>query len=70
MTIEEAMHFVWSLPVSVLITGSETAAMMKEKIEIARSFSKMSEDQRNILVDKVRDIALTGKVEYFKKQEG
>jgi predicted aldo/keto reductase-like oxidoreductase len=70
MSIEEAMHFVWSLPVSVLITGSETAEMMREKIEIARSFSKMSEDQRNNLVDKVRDIALTGKVEYFKKQEG
>jgi predicted aldo/keto reductase-like oxidoreductase len=70
MSIEEAMHFVWSLPVSVLISGNETAAMMREKIEIARSFSKMSEDQRNNLVDKVRDIALTGKVEYFKKQEG
>jgi aryl-alcohol dehydrogenase-like predicted oxidoreductase len=69
MTVKEAMHFVWSLPVSVLITGSETAEMMREKIELARSFTKLSEDQRMALVEKVRDIAMAGKVEYYKRQE-
>jgi len=42
---------------------------MREKIAIARSFSKLSEEQRTALINKVTTIALTGKVEYYKKQE-
>lgn len=67
LSIKEAMYFVWSLPVTVLISGNENATMMREKIALARSFSKFSESQKMALIDKVRDIALTGKVEYFKK---
>ena len=33
--VKEALHFVWSLPVSVLITGAENATLMKEKINLA-----------------------------------
>lgn len=69
MSIKDAMHFVWSLPVTVLISGNENSTYMREKIAIARSFSKLSEEQRLALIDKVRDIALTGKVEYFKKKD-
>jgi predicted aldo/keto reductase-like oxidoreductase len=69
MSIKEAMHFVWSLPVTVLISGNENATYMREKITIARLFSKLTEDQRMALVDKVSNIALTGKVEYYKKME-
>lgn len=68
LSIKEAMHFVWSLPVSVLISGNENATYMREKIALARSFSKLSETRKLELIDKVRDIALTGKVEYFKKK--
>ena len=69
LSIKEAMHFVWSLPVTVLISGNENATFMREKIAIARSFSKLSEEQRTALINKVTTIALTGKVEYYKKQE-
>jgi aryl-alcohol dehydrogenase-like predicted oxidoreductase len=69
LSIKEAMHFVWSLPVSVLISGNENATYMREKIALARSFAKLSSDEREALVDKVRDIALTGKVEYFKNED-
>lgn len=69
LSIKEAMFFVWSLPVSVLISGNENATFMREKIALARSFNQYSEEQRMALVEKVRDIALTGKVEYFKRQE-
>lgn len=68
LSIKEAMHFVWSLPVTVLISGNENATYMREKIALARSFSKLSEAQRMALIDKVRDIAMTGKLEYFKKE--
>jgi len=69
LSIKEAMHFVWSLPVSVLISGNENATFMREKIALARSFTKLTEEQKLALIDKVKDIALTGKVEYFKKKE-
>jgi len=69
LSIKEAMHFVWSLPVSVLISGNENATFMREKIALARSFSKLSDKQRTALIDKVSNIALTGTVEYYKKQE-
>ena len=42
---------------------------MREKIALARSFSKMTEEQKATLIEKVKNIALTGKVEYFKKKE-
>ena len=69
LTIKEAMYFVWSLPVSVLISGNENATFMREKIALARSFTKLNEEERMTLIDKVKDIALEGTVEYFKKKE-
>lgn len=69
LSIKEAMHFVWSLPVTVLISGNENATFMREKIALARSFAKLTDDQKTALIDKVKTIALTGKVEYYKKQE-
>lgn len=69
MSIKDAMYFVWSLPVSVLISGNENATFMREKIALARSFTKLTEEQKMTLIDKVKDIALTGKVEYFKKRD-
>ena len=69
LSIKEAMHYVWSLPVSVLISGNENATFMREKIALARSFSKLNENQRLALIEKVKDIALTGKVEYFKRKD-
>ncbi|MCK5729653.1 MAG: aldo/keto reductase [Draconibacterium sp.] len=69
LSIKEAMYFVWSLPVTVLISGNENATFMREKVALARSFSKLSEAQRLELVDKVKDIALSGNLEYFKKKK-
>jgi len=63
------MYFVWSLPVTVLISGNENATFMREKIALARSFTKMSTQQMSALIEKVKSLALTGKVEYYKKME-
>ena len=65
VSIREAIHFVWSLPVSVLITGPDNAEQMKEKITLAKSFAEMDDKQREALVVKVSDMA--GKrVEFYK----
>ncbi|MBC8235132.1 aldo/keto reductase [bacterium] len=65
VSIAEAIHFVWSLPVSVLITGPDNVEQMKEKIKLARSFIRMDEKQRQALVKKVADLA-GQRVEFYK----
>lgn len=68
ISIEEAMHFVWSLPVSTIITGAEKADYIRDKVEMARSFVKLNEADRLALVEKVKDKALAGNIEYFKQK--
>jgi aryl-alcohol dehydrogenase-like predicted oxidoreductase len=66
-TVQEAIHFVWSLPVSTLVTGADDVPMLQEKIDLAKSFKKMDEKSRMELVDRVGKANLEGsKVEYYK----
>lgn len=65
VSIAEAIHFVWSLPVSVLITGPDDAKQLKEKIALARSFAQMDESRRQALINKVADLA-GRRVEFYK----
>ena len=67
VSVRQALHFVWSLPVSVLITGAENANLMREKIGLARDFVALTQQDRQALIDKVADLAEDGKIEYFKK---
>lgn len=64
-SIKEALHFVWSLPVSVLVTGAESGPMMQEKIDIARSFVQLDEKARMQLVERVAGFD-GEKVEFYK----
>ncbi|MDZ7608691.1 MAG: aldo/keto reductase [Cyclobacteriaceae bacterium] len=66
LSIKDALYFVWSLPVSVLITGAENETFIKEKIELAKSFVQLNEEQRESLVARVSELAAGGEVEYYK----
>ncbi len=66
VSVAQALHFVWSLPASVLITGAENADLMREKIVLAHDFVALSQQDRQGLIDKVADLAAGGKIEYFK----
>lgn len=67
VTVQEAIHFVWSLPVSVLITGPDHPEMLWEKINLAKSFKQMSEKDRLALVERVGNSGFDGgKVEFYK----
>jgi aryl-alcohol dehydrogenase-like predicted oxidoreductase len=57
LSVAEALYFVWSLPVSVLVSGADHPEMIREKIELARGFGHMDEPQRQALVLKVADLA-------------
>jgi uncharacterized protein len=66
VTIDQAMNFVWSLPVSTLVTGAENAEMLKEKIELAKTFMKLSDQERRDLMNTVADVPNLEEVEYYK----
>ncbi len=67
ISLRDALYFTWSLPVSVLITGAENAGFIREKIQLAKDFTKLSENERSGLLDKVADLAVKGTVEYYKR---
>ncbi len=65
VSIPQAIQFVWSLPVSTLVTGPDNVGQMQEKIELAKTFNGMPDDERQRLVEKVADMAGTT-VEFYK----
>ena len=67
VSLQEALNFVWSLPVSVLITGAENAQLMKEKIRLTNEFVSMQQTERDELINRVADMSVGGKVEYYKQ---
>jgi predicted aldo/keto reductase-like oxidoreductase len=66
ISVKEALYFVWSLPVSVLITGAENKELLEEKIDLANKFSQISEMERTALISRVFEKA-GNQVEYYKK---
>jgi uncharacterized protein len=66
VSIETAHQFVWSLPVSVLITGAEKAAFLKEKITFARRFQAMTDADRQNCIEQVAATLIDARTEYYK----
>jgi len=67
ITLSDALNFTWSLPVSVLITGAENKDLIREKIDMAKNFNKLSEKKRAQLIERVADLSSEGNVEYYKQ---
>jgi len=59
LSMQEAMQYVLSLPVSTVVVGCDTVAQLEENVRIARDFTPLSEDRLR---------ALTAKTEGIKRQ--
>jgi predicted aldo/keto reductase-like oxidoreductase len=71
LSVPEALRYVWSLPVSSLVSGMASVEHLKANVASARSFVAMSEAERQALIAKVADVAQTGQMESgFKGQTG
>lgn len=57
VSLEDALRFVWSLPVSTLISGMQNAAHLTENAGYARRFTPLDDAQRAALHAKVADAA-------------
>ncbi|AXC14886.1 L-fuco-beta-pyranose dehydrogenase [Acidisarcina polymorpha] len=62
----EALHYSLQQPVSVVITGMDSPAIMDQAVEAVRTFKPMSQDQIASLLARTKDAAADGKFELFK----
>ncbi|HEX2854863.1 MAG TPA: aldo/keto reductase [Opitutaceae bacterium] len=70
VSIEEAFRFVWSLPVSTLVSGMGLAAHVRENAGYAARFKPLDEAQRAALIARVAEPARTGRLEANFKIQG
>ena len=68
MSIKDSIYFAWSLPISVLISGASTKDMVNEKIKMAKEYKMLDDTTRKKLIDKVVDLSLDEKVEYYRNR--
>jgi len=62
----EALHYGLTQPVSVVITGIDSDAILEQALHAARTFKPLSETQIAALLGRTREAALTGNFELFK----
>lgn len=63
VSIQEALRYVWSLPVSTLVSGMAQVAHVKENTGYAANFVPMSGNERQAIVDRISHLAQTGVLE-------
>jgi len=66
VTAVECLHYAMSLPISVVITGCGSLAILQQALEAVRSFSPMSEEQRSALLARTAKAAYGGEYELYK----
>jgi len=59
-TIEEALYYTWSFPVSTSIIGTGSLAELEENVELARNFSPLEEDEILELENKTAELEQEG----------
>lgn len=62
----EALHYGLTQPVSVVITGIDSAAILNQAIEAAKTFKPLTQTQLASLFDRTREAASEGRFELFK----
>ncbi|MBD3367757.1 MAG: aldo/keto reductase [Candidatus Eisenbacteria bacterium] len=66
VTAAEALSYVWSLPVSTVISGMDAMAHLTENVETARAWTAMERGARAELLSRTRDAASDGSYEPYK----
>ncbi len=65
LSLAEALGFVWSLPVSVLISGMSSADEMRQNCDVAARFTQLDEAARKKIIDTAAAFAGDA-VEFYK----
>jgi aryl-alcohol dehydrogenase-like predicted oxidoreductase len=62
----EALHYSFTLPVSVVITGIDSPAVLDQALTAAKTFKPLTEQQVTALLARTREAAAAGRYELFK----
>jgi predicted aldo/keto reductase-like oxidoreductase len=65
-TPAELLHYVMSLPISVVVSGIDSMKVLEQNLEAVRTFKPLSAEDRAALVARVNDAAQEGKFERYK----
>ncbi len=65
-TPAEALNYIWSQPVSTIVSGMESEELLEANVATARAFDPMSPDAQAKLLERTKEAALTGKFEPYK----
>jgi predicted aldo/keto reductase-like oxidoreductase len=66
ISAEEAIRYVLSLPMAVLVTGIDSIKILRQNLKIASEFSPMPAREMQALREKVRAYAADGRFELYK----
>jgi uncharacterized protein len=66
VSARECLRYAMSLPVSVVITGCESLAVLEQAIDVARTFSPMSQAEIAELLERTAASAAQGDYEWYK----
>ena len=66
LTPKEALTYVMSLPVAVLVSGMDSVEVLRKNLEIARTFTPMKPDAMQALRDRCASHAADGRFELYK----
>jgi uncharacterized protein len=66
VTMREAQHFTYSMPVSSSTIGCITPEQVVENISLVESFTSMSKTEQDALIEKVAEIAKNNTLEHYK----
>ena len=66
ISMEDAQHFVYSMPLSAASFGCINVSQVEENIAFAKSFKQLSEAKQKELIEKVTAIAQDNLLEHYK----
>jgi predicted aldo/keto reductase-like oxidoreductase len=64
--VEEALRYVFSLPIATLVSGIDSEKILEQNLKIARAFQPMTRDEVAALEERFKTAAGDGRHELFK----
>jgi predicted aldo/keto reductase-like oxidoreductase len=66
VAIDQALGYVFSLPISTLVSGIDSEKVLDQNLKVVRNYSPMSDQERHALEHKYLHVAGDGRFELFK----
>jgi predicted aldo/keto reductase-like oxidoreductase len=69
VSVEDALRYVLSLPIAALVSGIDSEQVLDQNLKIVRTFTPLSEDEKDRIESSVARVAGDGRFELFKSSK-